>query len=240
MGLRRLSDHCSSSGVNAPRAAPFSDSSRPGAFVVVEDDAEVQRAVVLLLRECFPRRRVELFGAGRPAIAFCESETVELLLTDLGLPDVHGLELIRHLRSRGRIEHVIVMTGSPTDNLPRALWDLGVLGFIDKISLHDHLRAAIERVLAGGMYFSAQITPARLPEAPAGPVGATSADGAGLSARERDVARLVATGLITKEIAAKLHLSPRTVEKYRTRVMRKVGARSTPQLVYWCLRQGLA
>lgn len=198
--------------------------------------------MALLLRASFPERPLEMFGAGQPAIAFCERGNVALLLTDLGLPDMNGLEVIRRLRDRECVDQVIVMTGSPTDNLPRELWDLGVSGFIDKISLHEQLHAAIERVLAGGMYFSAQVTPARLRDASSSGARTSLAteEAAGLSIRERDVARLVAAGLLSKEIAAQLHLSPRTVEKYRMRVMHKVGARSVPQLVYWCLRQGLA
>ncbi len=191
-----------------------------------------------MLRATFPRLRIEGFASGRPAIEFCQRESVTLLLTDLGLPDMHGLEVIRHVRAMGRVAHVIVMTGSPTDDLPRELWDLGVAGFIDKTSLHEHIQSAISRVLAGGMYFSAQVTPARLqgaPDATPNPPGTTPA----LSERERDVVRLVAAGLLSKEIADRLHLSPRTVEKHRASVMRKLGARSAPQLVYWCLRQGL-
>ena len=209
----------------------------PGAFVVVEDDVGVSRGVTSLLRERFPGRRIEVFDAGEPAIAFCEREEVLLILTDLGLPDMHGLDIIRALRANGRMHHVVVMTGTPTDDLPRELWDLGVSGFIDKLSLHEHVQTAVERVLAGGMYFSAQVTPVRLGLDSDPAVVETGA--VELSAREREVARLVATGLLSKEIADQLHLSPRTVEKYRARVMQKVAVRNVPQLVYWCLRQGL-
>ncbi len=217
-------------GVNAHRRT----------FVVVEDDPLVRQSLTCLLQQDFPDHRIEAFEAGQPAVAYCERETVALLLTDLGLPDMHGLDIIRHLRAVRRIEHVIVMTGTPTDDLPRELWDLGVSGFIDKTSLEAHVQAAIARVLAGGMYFSAAVTPARLHDAPEGPPPPGSAGDCGLSPREREVARLVVTGLLSKEIADRLHLSPRTVEKYRLHIMRKVGVRSVPQLVYWCLRHGLA
>jgi len=207
-------------------------------FVLVEDDVETGRGLTLLLRTRFPTRRIELFVAGKPALEFCRSEKTTLLLCDLGLPDMHGLDVIRVLRSEGRVRHVIVITGSPTDELPRELWDLGVAGFIDKVSLDQHLQPAVERVLEGGMYFSAQITPARLGGQLSGGVP-SGTELAALSPREREVARLVATGLLSKEVADQLQLSPRTVEKYRTRVMHKVGVRSVPQLVYWCLRRGL-
>lgn len=207
------------------------------AFVLVDDDEFIRRTLTSMLRQSFPDRRVEVFAEGRPAMEFCRRAPVEILVTDLGLPDIHGLDIIRGLRVDRRIDHVIVMTGSPTDDLPRELWDLGVAGFIDKTSLHDHAQAAIERVLAGGMYFSAQVTPARLREPSGEPASTVAA--AVLSGRELEVSRLVATGLLSKEIADRLQLSPRTVEKYRARAMHKVGVRSVPQLVYWCLRQGV-
>jgi DNA-binding NarL/FixJ family response regulator len=203
-------------------------------MVIVEDEEPVRRGVRLLVGEALPRARIEVFASGQPAVEYCRRERVHLLLTDLGLPDMHGLDVIRQARAGGRLAHVIVMTGSPTDDLPRELWDLGVAGFIDKTSLSMHLRAALERVLAGGMYFSAKVTPSRL--AAEGEATTSVPD---LSDREREVARLVATGLLSKEIAAQLHLSPRTVEKHRASVMHKIGARSVPQLVYWCLHHGL-
>lgn len=209
-----------------------------GCIVVVDDEAGICHLLQRVLQAQFPGYRVESFAAGMPAIAYCRNEHVTVLLTDLGLPDVHGLDVVRKVRADGCVTNVIVMTGAPTDDLPRELWDLGVAGFLDKISLGEHVRPAIERVLAGGMYFSAQIKPGQLRLPPARTTRAT-ADAAGLSPRERDVARLVATGLLTKEIARELFLSPRTVEKHRSHVMQKVGVRSVPQLVYWCLRQGL-
>src|SRR5262249_47616693 len=158
-------------------------------------------------------------------------EPVELLLTDLHLPDLDGRQIIRQVRARDRQTRVVVLTGQIDTNLPAELVALGVAGFVDKAAPLEHAVHAVERVLGGGMYFFAGVMPA------VSGLAARNAGGAGtaaLSPRERDVARLVAGGLSSKEIAQRLELSTRTVENYRANLMQKIGVRDTAGLVRWC------
>jgi DNA-binding NarL/FixJ family response regulator len=92
-------------------------------------------------------------------------------------------------------------------------------------------------LLEGGMFFSATVpppVPSLIAESNLPRAGADA-----LSAREREVVRLVARGLVSKEVAAELGLSTRTVEKHRARILAKLGLRDVPTLVRWCLRNGL-
>jgi DNA-binding NarL/FixJ family response regulator len=159
------------------------------------------------------------------------------LLADLLLPGLDGRELIRRLRARHPQTRCIVVTSSTSPTLPAELLGLGVSGFIDKASPIDHLERAVQRVLAGGMFFSTQVTPGPAEEPRSAPTGPTPEV---LTEREREVARLVAGGLISKEIADRLGLSPRTVEKDRAIIMEKIGVRDLTGFIRWCVRNRLA
>lgn len=211
-----------------------------GGVVLVEDDALLRDLLGRMLGGRFGTKSVTSFGAGRPALAHCLKKTPGLLITDLRLPDMDGRDVIRQLRVREPELRVIVLTGQADGVLPAELIALGVAGFIDKSTPLAHLEAAVEQVLAGGLYYAAKVRPtaSRL-VASASEGRASGAGSAVLSPREREVARLVTAGLSSKEIAMRLEISPRTVEKHRLEIMAKLKLRSMADLIRWCLREGL-
>lgn len=206
-------------------------------FVVVEDDALLCDLLTHTLRQHFAPAALHAFRNGSDAVKHCARERVDLLFTDLGLPDINGREVIRRARAREPQPRTIVLTGNIDGTLPAELVALGVAGFVDKGAPLEHAVRAVERVLAGGMYFFAGVMPTAsriaMRDSARGPGVAA------LSARERDVVRGVAAGLSSKEIAQRLHLSARTVENYRAHAMQKIGVRDTAGLVRWCLERGL-
>jgi DNA-binding NarL/FixJ family response regulator len=131
-----------------------------------------------------------------------------------------------------------VLTGEFSPTLPAELLSLGASGFVDKMSGFSEMESAVQRVLANGLYFSAGMAPSSvthggLRPTPHGPPPSV------LTEREREIARLVASGLISKEIAPMLQLSPRTIEKARAQIQTKLGVRDLPALVRWCLQHEL-
>lgn len=211
----------------------------PRRFVLVEDDTLLRDLLVRTLLARFPSVALEAFAEAGPALQHCLARPPDLLITDLRLPDLDGRELIRRLRARGAPTRYLVLTNNVTAVLPAELLALGVTGFVDKASSFEYAERAVERVLAGGMYFSAGVAPN--PTAFPLPVAAEATPPPEvLTEREREIARLVASGLLSKEIAARLDLGVRTVEKERTRIMAKLGQRDLPGLVRWCLQHGLA
>jgi len=207
-------------------------------LVVIEDDVLLKDLLAQALEHSLRPAALHTFASGRAGLEHALRERVDLLLIDLGLPDIDGREVIRQLNARERAPRTIVLTSQIDTTLPAELIALGVAGFVDKASPLEHAVRAVERVLSGGMYFFAGVMPAasasavrgRLPPGPGPSV---------LTARERDVARLVAGGLSSKEIARRLDLSPRTVENYRAHILAKLGLRDTSSLVRWCVLHGL-
>jgi len=207
-----------------------------GDFVLIEDDVLLCDLLARAIRARFAPRSLRTFGDGAAGLAHCLAAAPDLLITDLRLPGMEGREIIRRLHARHPGTRLMVLTSTVTPALPAELLALGVAGFIDKASPSDQVERAIERVLAGGLYFSAHVSPS--PVADVRPMAEGPAPGV-LTVREREVARLVAGGLISKEIAERLGLSPRTVEKERGQIMEKIGVRDLSGFIRWCVRHGL-
>ena len=207
-------------------------------FVLVDDTATFRGLLKEALQRRFRPRSLLDFADGRDAVAACLATPPDLLIADLYLRDMDGRDIVRVLRQKGLATKVVILTAHPEAQLPAELVSLGVAGFVDKNSPLEQIDRAVQCVLEGGMFFSATVpppVPSSLVNEPALPRVGTEA----LSEREREVVRLVARGLVSKEIANLLGLSPRTVEKHRARILAKLSLHDVPTLVRWCLRNGL-
>lgn len=202
--------------------------------VVIEDDALLCDLLAHALRTRLELAEVRVYANGRAGLDYCLKNPPDLLMVDLHLPDMNGREIVQALRERWPALRAIVLTGQTDPALPAELLTSGVSGFVHKTLPLAEIETAVQRVLAGGFYFSAGFAPA--------PASSAAGDNTArnlLTEREREIARLVASGLISKEIAARLHLSPRTIEKARAQILSKLGLRDLTSLVRWCLQQGL-
>lgn len=192
------------------------------------------------------------FSDGRSGLDYCLKEKPGLLVVDLFLPGLHGLEVVREVRAKLPATRILVLTGHPDGDLPARLIAQGVHGFVDKSEPLNYILQAVETVMGGGMFFATNVPPksasdagslASLPHTPpstkAGPATPSVAAVQALSAREIEVVRLVAEGFSSKEVAVRLDLSVRTVEKHRANIMEKIGVREVASLVRWCVQSGL-
>ncbi len=209
--------------------------------VLIEDDGLFRDLLSHAVKEGVKPKRFAVFENGATGLAHCLASPPDLLIVDLRLPSLDGREVVRRLRPVAPKTRYLVLTGHVTNALPAELITLGVSGFVDKASTMDELRRAIGRVLEGGLYFSASVPPqpAWFAARPGGGAEAVGVDPAVLSDRERQIVRLVASGLYSKEIAEQLGLSPRTVEKERVAIMQKLGVGDLPGLIRWSVRHGL-
>ncbi len=208
-------------------------------ITLIEDETVFRQ----LLKRALQKRKgwddVTDFADGQAGLDHCLAHPPELLLVDLNLPGRHGLEIIREVRQHSPNTRILVLTGHADPKLPAQLMGLGVAGYVDKTAPLNYVLQAIETVMGGGMFFASNV----LPETVVSPISslppASDASPSVLSAREIEVARLVAAGLSSKEVASQLNLSTRTVEKHRANIMDKVGVREVASLVRWCLHNGL-
>ena len=193
------------------------------------------------------------FADGKVGLDFCLKEKPALLLLDLFLPGMHGLDIVREVRAKLPATRILVLTGHPDGELPARLIAQGVHGFVDKAEPLSYVMQAIEAVMSGGMFFATNVAPkivtadaiaaGNLPHPPPSAKPASLAPSVEavsvLSGREIEVVLLVSEGFSSKEIAFRLNLSVRTVEKHRANIMEKVGVREVASLVRWCVQAGL-
>ena len=219
------------SSMSAPAANPLR-------FVLVDDTATFRGLLKDALQRRFQPKELLDFGDGRDALKSCLASPPDLLIADLYRRDMDGRDLVRTLRERGITTRVVMLTAHPEAQLPAELVSLGVAGFVDKNSPLEQIDRAVQCVLDGGMFFSATVPPP-IPSALANEPALPRLGASALTAREQEVVRLVARGLVSKEVAERLGLSTRTVEKHRARILARLGLHDLPNLVRWCLRNGL-
>ena len=206
--------------------------------VIIEDEAVFRHMLSMALSRIRGLTVAGEFGDGRVGLEFCLKEKPALLVLDLFLPGLHGLDVVREMRAKSPATRILVLTGHPDGDLPARLIAQGVHGFVDKAEPLSYVLQAIEVVMGGGMFFATNVPPTP-PSVKPGPRAPSLEAVQILSGREIEVVQLVAEGFSSKEIASRLSLSVRTVEKHRANIMEKIGVREVASLVRWCVQAGL-
>lgn len=204
--------------------------------VLIEDETMFRQLILLTLGKVKGVQVIAEFGLGVPGLEYCLKEKPDMLVVDLMLPDTNGLDIAREVRRVVPDMKILVITAHPSERLPADLMALGVNGYVDKTEPIEYVLSAVETVRAGGMFFASRV---RAKSGAPLPGGAKRPLDVPLTEREQEIARLVAAGQMSKEIAAKLNLSVRTVEKHRANIMEKVGVREVASLTRWCIQVGL-
>jgi DNA-binding NarL/FixJ family response regulator len=205
--------------------------------LVVEDHLIVQEALVALLGA---RSDLQIVGAAasiRETMPLLDSARPDILLLDLSLEDGSGLELARALyRSRSKTR-VLVMTGFGDRFAAKEAMAAGVAGYLLKNQSAADLFAAIDVIRRGGRYVAPSIA-AQLRSDELSPKDISPLET--LSHRESEIFRLLVSGTSSKELARRLFISVKTVETHRTNIARKLGVRSSVDLVRFAAAQGIA
>lgn len=199
----------------APRSTPRQEAR----VFVIDDDPAVGRALRALLEDAgYP---VEVFPAARAFLRAYRPKPPECLLVDVTMPGMSGLELLERLKAQGFDVPVVVITGRQEIGVAVQAMRAGAVDFLEKPVSSDQLLDALGRALecdrqSTGVASERVEAERRI---------------ARLTPREREVMALLAEGLANKQVAARLKISPRTVENHRARVMEKLGVHSLAEIV---------
>jgi DNA-binding NarL/FixJ family response regulator len=212
--------------------------------VVLADDQPLVRAGFRMLLEVEPD--IEVVGEaddGAVALALVRAERPDVVLMDVRMPDVDGLQALRAIVADDALRDVkvLVLTTFELDEYVFEAVRLGASGFLVKHTQPADLIRAVREVAAGEALLSPSVTRRLIREFAARPERPelTPASMAVLTAREREVVALVAQGLTNDEIAAELVLSPATARTHVSRAMVKLHARDRAQLVVFAYQSGL-
>jgi len=204
--------------------------------VLLADDHTLVRSGLKALVEHVPGVQVIAEAAdGRSALAAIEQERPDVVLMDVTMPELNGLEAAARIRERFPDVRVLLISMHADPLYVRRALELGVSGYVLKTADASELEEAVGRVARGLTYLSPEA--ARAAEHVA--AHSASAGGPALTPRQREILQLVAEGCSTREIAAKLGVSVKTVETHRAHLMERLGIHDVAGLVRYAVRTGI-
>ncbi|MGH8046399.1 MAG: response regulator [Chthoniobacterales bacterium] len=207
--------------------------------ILIADDHEVVRHGVRDLLAAQPGW--EVCGAastGREAVKLAEEKQPDIVVLDLSMPGLNGMEAARQIRKVQPEIKILIFTMHETEELVREVFRSGANGYVLKSDAGTHLIAAINAVLEGNHYCSSKLNDwifQGFLRAAKGEPGEAATDEA-LTAREREIVQLLSEGQGNKEVASVLGISVKTVETHRAVIMRKLRLNAFSDLVRYAIR----
>ena len=209
--------------------------------ILIADDHEVVRKGLRSLLESQPG--IEVIGEatnGREAVEKAAAAKPDVVVLDVGMPELNGLEATRRIVKAAPRTEVLILTVHETEEVIREVLRAGARGYVLKSDAGRLLLAAVEAVAAHKPFFTSRVSELVL-------AGFLSGDGRNESAeqpesltpREREVLQLLAEGRTNKEVAAALGIGLKTVETHRMNLMNKLGLHSVVELVRYAIRNGI-
>lgn len=174
---------------------------------------------------------VGMFGNGQELVATAEAQRPDLILLDIALPLLNGLDAARQLKERGISARLLFVTAHSDPCYVREALHIGANGYLLKRGSAEELLHALTRVLLGEVYVTPLLKTEATKETPGLPTGE-------LTARQRQILQLIAEGHTGKSMASILCVSPKTVEYHKDMLMKQLGLRSTAELTRYALRHG--
>lgn len=207
-------------------------------ILIADDHTLVRESLVGLLQAEGDVQVVAQAADGIETIEKALAVRPDVVVADLSMPRLGGIEVVRRLREALPDTRVLVLTMHQEDEYVLQAVRAGASGYLVKDSAAAELLAAVRSLHAGRGHFGPQAA-RTLAQQLQHPERAFDDPYGRLTAREREVFHLIAEGHTTKEVARNLGISVKTAENHRTRVLDKVGVRNTAELVRYALRKGL-
>jgi DNA-binding NarL/FixJ family response regulator len=213
--------------------------------ILIADDHEVARRGIRALLENHPGW--EVCGEakdGREAVELASRTNPDLVLLDIGMPNLNGLEAARQVLAESPDIAILILTMHDSDQVVREVLRAGARGFLLKSDAGRDLVAAVEALQLQRTFFTTRVSQmvldGFLDRDPRPENDANDDEGSDvLTGREREVIQLLAEGKTSKEVAVTLNLSVKTAETHRTNLMRKLGLHSVADLTRYAVRNGI-
>jgi DNA-binding NarL/FixJ family response regulator len=207
-------------------------------ILVADDHNLVRRGVKALLEERPEWRICGEAATGREVIDKAARLKPDIIILDISLPDLNGLEAARRIRKESPSTEVLILSMHYSDQLIREIVDAGVRGFIVKSDSERDLVIAVETLARHKPFFTSYATEVILSKFNSGGsvTKVPKSIGERLTSREREILQLIAEGKTSKEVASALSINIKTAETHRANIMRKLEMHSVTQLVHYAVR----
>ena len=205
--------------------------SRP-TVLVADDHVIVAEGLASLLKEAFDL--VGIVSDGRALLEVARDKKPDVIVTDISMPLLNGLDAVRQLKSSGLPSKIIVLTQHTETHYAIEAFRMGVSGYVLKMAAREELVAAIRETILGRLYISPLITNDTISLL----LEAKNEENLGqcLTLRQREVLQLIAEGKTAKEVANLLEISARTAEGHKYEIMHVLGVKTTAELVQQAIR----
>lgn len=201
-------------------------------ILIVDDHAVVRQGLRLLLEAQPDIEVISEAADGEMAVGLARSLTPDVILLDLMMPGVSGIDVIQRLSAFGVSSRILVLTSSLDDGLVMQALQAGAHGYILKASRASEMLAAIQRVASGQSALDPAVAQVVMTQMRGDPLDA-------LTSREREVFDLLARGLNSPEIAARLSVSDATIRTHVASLLEKLSLRDRTQVMVYALKRGL-
>jgi DNA-binding NarL/FixJ family response regulator len=209
-------------------------------IILAEDHQVVREALRLLLDAQEDFHVLAETGSGLEAVSLTETHEPDVLIADIMMPDLSGLDVARAVKRASPATKVIVLSMHDAESYVVEALQAGVAGYVLKRGSSQELTFAIRQALSGSVYLSPSLNERAIEAYKLRSMESRGGDPyETLTPRERVVFQLAAEGMSNRQIAQKLQLSVRTVEMHRGNLMRKLGMKSQTELVKYAVKRGL-
>lgn len=205
--------------------------------VIIEDQTAIRDMLEMVLRAESNFSIVGATGEGHNALELCLKTSPDLVILDIMLPGMNGVEVLRRLQKQLPATRCLIFSGYQNVNLVKEIVRAGAHGFVEKTAPLVELKKGINLVAEGGSYFG-PVVASLLRDAVLSPNSDRSTSDL-LTRREREVLQLIAESYSTKQVAAKLGVSIKTADNHRTNLMRKLDLHDVASLTRYALQVGL-
>lgn len=213
-------------------------SSESSLRVIIADDHVVLRQGLRALMEKGGLHSVVAEASdGFEVLPLVEQLLPDVLIMDLSMPNLGGLETLIRMQKLETAPGVLVLSARDDEQTVSQVLEAGAKGFVPKSAAADELLFAIQAVSRGQTYLSPSVCGAVMK----GKSGSNESHSPleSLSSREREVMKLLSEGCPNRDVAKRLHISPRTIDSHRANIMKKLGISSNAELVQTALKYGL-
>jgi DNA-binding NarL/FixJ family response regulator len=207
--------------------------------LLVDDHRVMLEGLSALLRE---KAGIEVVGTatdGRTALDLVRTLAPDVVVMDIGMPGLNGIETTRRIRTEHERVRVLMLSTHADKRYVHHALDAGAIGYVLKINAHDTLVRAVRAAAQHLTYLSPEIAGLVVERSTSPNPGQTASAFTTLGSREREVLQLVAEGRSSCEMAASMHISIKTVETHRRNIVQKLGLHGTAQLTKYAIREGL-
>ena len=209
-------------------------------ILVVDDHQLVRKGVVSAIRD--ERPDWEVCGeasTGREAVAAVERLQPDIVVMDISMPEMNGLEATRQILKDNSQAQVLILSMHESEQIVREVLDCGARGYILKSDAGTELIGALDALARHKVFFNSSISEVLLRGYLDGSAADKAAPASLVSPREREIVQLIAEGKSNKDMANTLNISVKTVETHRARIMAKLELHSISDLVRYAIRNGI-